>query len=153
MFEVAAVALHIFENAGTPPGPATHLEIAPGAGREPFRERSKGARLAELQREDTEGASFEIAAPRLSVKALPRPLRSFAQTADGRTCAASSFCSCWLTCQPFLRGATVCVGSSVATKLAGPATPRRATGIPEAAFADPEAGSALGDVFAASIVQ
>jgi len=28
MFEVAAVALHIFENAGMPPGPAAHLEIA-----------------------------------------------------------------------------------------------------------------------------
>jgi hypothetical protein len=28
MFEAAAIALHIFENAGTPPGPAAHLDIA-----------------------------------------------------------------------------------------------------------------------------
>ena len=27
MFEAAALALHIFESAGTPPGPAAHLEI------------------------------------------------------------------------------------------------------------------------------
>jgi hypothetical protein len=28
VFEAAALALHVFEDAGTPPGPATHLEIA-----------------------------------------------------------------------------------------------------------------------------
>jgi hypothetical protein len=28
MFEAAALALQIFEDAGTPPGPAAHLEIA-----------------------------------------------------------------------------------------------------------------------------
>jgi hypothetical protein len=28
MFEAAAVALQIFEGAGTPPGPAAHLDIA-----------------------------------------------------------------------------------------------------------------------------
>lgn len=28
MFEAAALALQIFEEAGTPPGPAAHLEIA-----------------------------------------------------------------------------------------------------------------------------
>jgi hypothetical protein len=28
MFEAAAVALQIFEGAGTPPGPAAHLQIA-----------------------------------------------------------------------------------------------------------------------------
>ena len=28
MFEAAALALHIFENAGTPPGPVAHLDIA-----------------------------------------------------------------------------------------------------------------------------
>ena len=28
MFEAAALALQVFQDAGTPPGPAAHLEIA-----------------------------------------------------------------------------------------------------------------------------
>ena len=63
MFEAAALALQIFEDAGTPPGPAAHLEIAaqpPVVNHSVTRPTGEG--LADLRREVAEGAGVEIAA-------------------------------------------------------------------------------------------